>query len=305
VQRPSMLGVQCSMFDVPTVRGEPSFGFLRVHWDHKPSLSIAAPNHRRTTLPRPVGKGRGEGGRSTNSPALTLQRFNASTLQPAFTLIEMILAIGIAAIVLVTISSVFFAAIRLRDATQDYVDAATPVDQTLVMLNRDLACIVTPTNGTTKILSGGFQVGNIAGAGNGGPVAIEMYTATGELSDNQPWGDIQRVTYELRDPATRNAQGRDLFRSVTRNLLSSTAPTSEDQWMMSGVQSITFSCYDGTQWWPTWDTTGITSANTNLPVAVRVDIQPVGNQMAPIEMVVPIDSQTRSNVVLNANTNTP
>ena len=252
--------------------------------------------------PSPGGEGRGEGGRSTEFP---LQRFNASTLQQGFTLIEMILAIGIAAIVLVTISSVFFAAIRLRNATQDYVDAATPVDQTLAMLKRDLACVVTPTNGTTKILSGSFQVGNVVSTGNGAPVAIEMFTTTGELGDSQPWSDIQRVTYELRDPATRNTTGKDLFRSVTRNLLSSTTSASDDQRMMGGVQSITFSCYDGTQWWPTWDTTGLTSANTNLPLAVRVDIQPVGNQLAPIEMVVPIDSLTRSNVVLNANTNTP
>ncbi|MGH7940932.1 MAG: type II secretion system protein GspJ [Limisphaerales bacterium] len=228
------------------------------------------------------------------------QPLNVSTFQRAFTLIEMILAIGIAAIVLITISSVFFAAIRLRDATQDYVDAATPVDQTLATIRRDLACVVTPTNGTTKLLSGDFRVGNIVSAGESQPVAIEMFTATGDISEQQPWGDIERVTYGLRAPATRNGTGKDLFRSVTRNLLSPTPTTPDDQWMMSGVQSITFSCYDGAQWWNTWDTTGLTSPNTNLPCAVRVDIQPVGNQTAPIEMIVPIDSESRTNAVLNA-----
>jgi type II secretion system protein J len=223
-----------------------------------------------------------------------------SAFHRGFTLIEMILAIGVAAIVLITISSVFFAALRLRNNTQDFVDAATPVDQTLSIMERDLACVVTPTNGTTKVLSGDFRVGNVVSTGSGVPVAIEMFTATGELSDREPWGDIQRVTYELRDPTTRNAAGKDLIRSVTRNLLASAPPTPSDQWMMSGVQSITFSCYDGVQWWNTWDTTGLTSANTNLPVAVRVDIQQVGNQMAPIEMVVPIESQTRTNAVLTA-----
>jgi len=233
------------------------------------------------------------------SATIPLQRFNASTFQRAFTLIEMILAIGIAAIVLVAISSVFFSALRLRNETQSFVDAAIPVDQTLATLRRDLACVVTPTNGTTKILSGDFRVGNVVSTASGGLVAIEMFTTTGQLGDKQPWGDLQRVTYELRDPSTRNASGKDLFRSVTRNLLSSTPATPDDQWMMSGVQSISFSCYDGVQWWNTWDTTGLTSANTNLPVAVRVDIQPVGNQMAPIEMVVPIDSVARTNAVLN------
>jgi type II secretion system protein J len=230
--------------------------------------------------------------------ALTAQRAVPTTFQRAFTLIEMILAIGVAAIVLVTVSSVFFAALRLRNATQDYVDAATPVDQTLSIMKRDLACIVTPTNGTTKVLSGDFRVGNVISIGSGVPVAIEMFTATGQLCDKQQWGDIQRVTYELRDPTTRNGAGRDLYRSVTRNLLSTTPGTPEDQLMMSGIQSIAISCYDGVQWWNTWDTTGLTSANTNLPVAVRVDIQQAGNQMAPLEMVVPIDSQARTNAVL-------
>jgi type II secretion system protein J len=227
---------------------------------------------------------------------------NKLAAEHAFTLIEVILAIGIAAIVLISVCTVFFAAIRLRDATQDAVDNSKPVDLALATLKRDLECVVTPTNGTSKVLSGDFRVGDITSAGNNEPVSIEMFTATGQVGSQQPWSDIQRVTYELRDPTVRNATGKDLYRSVTRNLLSPTTPQVEDQWMMSGVQSITFSCYDGVQWWNTWDTTGLTSANTNLPVAVRVDIQPMGNQMAPMELIVPIDSQSRSNITVTATT---
>jgi type II secretion system protein J len=219
-----------------------------------------------------------------------------SAIGHGFTLIEMILAIGVAAIVLITISAVFFAALRLRDATQTLVDNETPVDQTMAIMERDLACAVTPTNGTSKILSGDFRVGNIASTGIGEPVSIEMYTATGELSASEPWGDIQRVTYELRPPTNPNMPGSDLIRSVTRNLLAVATPDVEDEWMMGGVQSLTISCYDGSQWWPNWDTTGITSSNTNLPTAVKVDIQFAGNNAAaPIEMVVPIDCVARTN----------
>jgi type II secretion system protein J len=218
-----------------------------------------------------------------------------------FTLIEMILAIGVAAIVLVTVCTIFFAGLRLRQSTQALVDDATPIDQALTTMERDLRCVTIPTNGTSKVLSGGFRVGDIVSSGNGSPVAIELYTATGELGDKKPWGEIQRVTYELRDPTDRNARGKDLIRSVTRDLLSTATPQVEDQWMMGGVQSITFSCYDGAQWWPTWDTTGLTSANTNLPAAVRVDIQPVGNQMSPFEIVVPVDLEAVTNETQNSN----
>ena len=171
----------------------------------------------------------------------------------------------------------------------------------MTFIRRDLECVVTPTNGTTKVLSGDFRAGNVTSAGVPEPVAVEMFTATGALSASAPWADIQRVTYELKQPTDRNAVGKDLYRSVVRNLLTLTTPDVEDQLMLSGVQDIKFTCFDGAQWQDTWDTTGVTSTYTNLPLAVRVDIQMAGNGAAnaqPIVMVVPIDAQTRTNAVL-------
>ena len=220
----------------------------------------------------------------------------------AFTLIEMILAIGIAAIVLIAVSAVFFTSVRLRDATSEMVDAASPVDSAMAYLRRDLECCVAPTNGTSKVLSGGFRVGNgLTSVGVSDPVAVEMFTATGALSDSAPWGDVQRVTYELKNPTGPSATGRDLYRSVVRNLLPISTPEVADQLMLSGVASLKFSCYDGAQWNDAWDTTDPTSVNTNLPVAVRVDIQMAGrSDLGPIEIVVPIDSQSRTNMVFTS-----
>ena len=216
--------------------------------------------------------------------------------QKAFTLIEMILAVGVAAIVLVSINAVFFAALHLRDATQVAVDEATPVDLALTILRRDLQCAMPPEpNG---ILTGDFKVGNVASLGTSLPVSAEMFTATGTLHEDKPWGDVQRVTYELKDAADRNAAGKDLVRSITRNLLSTATPDLEDQTLLSGVASLKFSCFDGTQWLDAWDTTDTSSADTNLPVAVRVQIQMAGNgaNRLPVEILVPIDSQSQTNI---------
>jgi hypothetical protein len=104
----------------------------------------------------------------------------------------------------------------------------------------------------------------------------------------------------LRDPADHDAPGKDLYRTVTRNVLAVATPDRDDQWLLGGVQSIEFSCFDGSQWSGTWDTTGVTSVNTNLPVAVRVRIQLAGNNAAttqPIEILVPIDSLSRTNMI--------
>jgi hypothetical protein len=84
--------------------------------------------------------------------------------------------------------------------------------------------------------------------------------------------------------------------------LTITTPEVQDQLMLSGVQDIKFTCFDGAQWQDTWDTTGATSTYTNLPLAVRVNIQMSGGGVnaQPIELVVPIDAQARTNTVLTA-----
>jgi type II secretion system protein J len=219
--------------------------------------------------------------------------------QNAFTLIEMILAIGISALVLLAINAVLYSALNLREATVETVDAESPVDSAVNFLKRDLQGCVTPTNGTTKVLSGGFRAGNgLTSVGVSEPVAIEMFTATGTLADKAPWGDIQRVTYELKNPADLSSRGKDLYRSVWRNLLTVSTPQVDDQLMLSGVDNIKFSCYDGAIWNDTWDTTSTVSVNTNLPLAVRVTIQMAGNAAAqPIQLVVPIDAIARTNMV--------
>jgi len=215
----------------------------------------------------------------------------------------MILAIGVAALVLVAVNAVLFTALHLREVTTDVVDAATPVDQMFTFLRRDLQCVVTPTNGTSKVLSGSFRVGTVNSTGISEPVAAEMFTATGALSASAPWADIQRVTYELKNSTAVSGQ-RDLYRSVTRNLLSISTPDVTDQLMLSGVESVKFSGYDGSRWNDTWDTSDATSLNTNLPLAVKVEIKLTGadKSAGPIQLVVPIDAVARTNMVLTSAT---
>jgi hypothetical protein len=170
-----------------------------------------------------------------------------------------------------------------------------PIEQTLETIRRDLLNAVPPmSNG---VLSGSFKVGGVTSIGAGEPVDIEFYTTTGVLRANEPWGEVQKVTYGLRQSASATARGRDLVRGVTRNLLASVTTQSSDQWMVDGVESIEFSCYDGSQWRSYWDTT---LTDTNLPNAVRVRLilSNPGDSTGrgrPVEMVVPIDAPSAPN----------
>lgn len=223
-----------------------------------------------------------------------------------FTLVELILAMGVCAIALAAINGVFFGALRLREATIRAVDESEPAQLAMTTIRSDLQSAMSPT--TNGVMTGDFRVGDITSAGQNQNVSIELYASTGALHENEPWGDIQCVTYELRPSAgSFGNQGQDLVRSVTRNLLATITPVPEDQWMLGHVQSLTFDCFDGTQWRNSWDTT---MSDTNLPIAVRVTIQLAGEgpgdprAREPIVLTVPIDSQSRTNQVPTAGSGT-
>jgi len=210
----------------------------------------------------------------------------------AFTLLEVMLAMAVSAIVLAGIGGVFFSALRLRERTTALVDESAPFQQALGVMRRDLLGALPP--GT--VLAGNFI--NQAGGGVGGGASLQFCTTTGALKGGAPWGDIQQVIYGLRDPSERTANGsKELIRSVTRNLLATAETNIDDQLLLTNVQQVAFSCYDGFSWRDSWDTS---MGDTNLPVAVRVTIQLATENRGSrdgqtLEMVVPFEVQSRTN----------
>ena len=218
----------------------------------------------------------------------------------AFTLIEMLLAVAICAIVLVAINGVFATALRLRDKTSDAIEESLPINRALDVMQRDLKGTVGPGG----FLAGDFKCGvqalgaTMGLSGEAGSAGLDFFTSTSAISDKAPWGDIQEVFYELKAPTDRNQPGMDLVRCLNRNILATTTQTPEIQWLMGNVHTLQFDCYDGTQWRNTWDTS---AGDTNLPVAVRIRIQPAAKHgetagnLQPIKMIVPLVTQTMTN----------
>ena len=217
-----------------------------------------------------------------------------------FTLVEVLLALAICAIVLVAINAVFATAVRLRDRTTAGIDANLPVERTLDVLTRDLK----GTGGPRGFLAGDFKCGaqamgtTMGMSGEAGVAGLDFITDTGVIRDNLPWGDLQEVLYELKAPSDRTQAGMDLVRCVNRNLLATTTQTPDIQPLMSHVESIDFDCYDGSQWRNSWDTG---NGDTNLPTAVRIRIHQTAqsgedaSRIAPIELMVPLVTITRTN----------
>jgi len=216
-----------------------------------------------------------------------------------FTLVEILIGVSIMAIVLVAIHAAFFAALRLRERTLDAVESTLPVEQALQTMQRDLANIVVTTNSTNGTLVGPLQTINQTNL-LPGQIGPDFFTTGGELDGMVPWGDVEKIDYLLTTPTNgTGGPGMDLVRATTRNLLSINQPPQPDEkyTLLSGVLSLTFLYYDGTQWDNAWDTT----QQTNLPVAIKVQIQMAARNPGsvtlnpPLELVVPVD------VLLNTN----
>jgi general secretion pathway protein J len=225
-------------------------------------------------------------------------RRHTSRRRQAFTLLELLIAVGIFGIVLASINTVFYSALRLRNRSTAATEERLPIEHAVEIIKQDLAGLM-PPGGT---LSGQLKT-SLDTSSTEMEDATAFYTNTGILDDTLPWGEVQKISYLLVTPTNQTA-GRDLVRFVTRNLLPAT--TEEEpaqQWLMSGVESITFQFYDGSQWVDTWDTTtpSLTTGLTNvLPKAVKVQIERASEDRSapakpPIEIVVPVVAQGRTN----------
>lgn len=212
----------------------------------------------------------------------------------AFTLLELLLATAIFAIVLVAINVVFFAGLQLRKVTNANLEAALPLEQALSILRKDLQNVTVPggmlcghfrSEGPDAGFGAGFGSSSSRSGtqsttrpgGSSTPAAstvqggFDFFTTTGVIRDGVVGGEIQEVNYQLMEPLDPNALGRDLVRSVTRNLLSYTPPIPEEQRLLTNVEMLHFQFYNGYEWRDTWDTS---LTETNLPLAVRVQILP-------------------------------
>jgi prepilin-type N-terminal cleavage/methylation domain-containing protein len=226
------------------------------------------------------------------NPGITIS--STGGCRRGFTLIEVMLALAIAAIVLTAINAVFFGALHLRSTTVAVAEQALPVERAVETIKDDLVCIRPPsTNGFI-----GPMGTDATAVGMSQPLILELYTSSARISDDVPWGDVQKIDYWLQNPtnATRGATGKELIRGITRNLLASTPESPEPHHLLDDVQNLRFSYFDGTNWNDTWSTT-----LSNVPQAIKVFLtftRPADGTPAspPFQFVVPILTQLSTNM---------
>src|SRR5258708_33779937 len=112
----------------------------------------------------------------------------------AFTLLEVLIATVIAAIVLAAMNATFYAALHLRSVTNTLVENSIPLNHAASILKADL-------RGT--LLTGGTMAISIESPGtessDNQPPDLDTYTTTGGLPNDPPWGDGEKGSYFLQN----------------------------------------------------------------------------------------------------------
>jgi type II secretion system protein J len=219
-----------------------------------------------------------------------------------FTLLELLVATAVSAIVLLVINATFFTALRLRNTTHDKIDRDLVLQRALGIIRADLAGIVLPGSATaTNVLSGQLETENFTSTSmdsTGERVSPDIYTDSGRIDGWTTFADVQSVAYFLV-PATDGSNTKSLVRAVTRNLLPVQDGDFNQQTLLPGVASASMSFYDGTDWTDTWDS----STSNTLPSAIKFSLvlTPTdGSAASPtsgsVDVVVPVIVSTTTSV---------
>ena len=128
---------------------------------------------------------------------------------------------------------------RLRASATDAAEQTLPSDRAIEIMKQDLKGIV-----PVGVMAGAMGTDATA-IGMNEPPILEIYTGSGVVNADTPFGDIQKIDYSLQMPTNRvSYPGRDLVRGVTRNLACHHSSGCRNrQSLLQGVQNLQFSYY--------------------------------------------------------------
>ena len=212
---------------------------------------------------------------------------NPHRARGGFTLLELLVATAVGAIVLLVIQTTFFGALRLHNTTHARIDDDLSLQRALGIVRRDFAGLMLPGG----VLSGQLQTENFSSLTRdsyGERVSPDLFTNSGKIDGWNPFSEVQMVAYYLA-PAADGGGGKELVRVLTRNLLPVQETSAEDRVLLAGVASASVSFFDGTGWVDTWDST----ATSTLPRALKLSLVMMPHDASqstaePIELVVPV-----------------
>lgn len=213
-----------------------------------------------------------------------------------FTLIEILAATLVSAIVLLAIYGTFQRAVQTRDSAQERTRQSRLRERAASYLRNDLR---------GAYLSGGLFACTMEGGAQSQksrfPGYLRFTATTGVNHPGEAYGDVQQIEYYLVEDSSPSADASTgtLVRALTRDLLSNPAPDPDEQQLLARVQTFQTSFYDGQNWqdsWPADSSTASSGTTATLPEAIRIRLQQVAPSPKlppppPLEILIPLTTE--------------
>ncbi len=180
-----------------------------------------------------------------------------------FTLLEMLLAMGLMAMLAGALYASLSAGFRGRRAAEEALDPARRADAAMAMLGADLLSATPPTG----LLAGEFTAQDARGEDGEPADELRFHALAPDQRGARPASPVRRVKFGIA--ADEETGETVLVRRTTVNLLAPQEPEPSVEVLARRVRSLDLAFYDGTAWLDSWDSTAVGDV---LPVAVRVSI---------------------------------
>lgn len=182
----------------------------------------------------------------------------------AFTLMELILASAMVAMLSMALYMAFTTALRARDTAVRNVAPVRNAAIAAELIKQDLESVMAPTGLLAGDFVGTRQTG---GASEMGSVTFFAVGADPNHADEAMSEGIRQVEIACRTDVNPPV----LVRRITRNLLpASSAQEPEEEILARDVRSFTIRYFDGSSWLDSWDSTTV---NNVLPYAVEMVLE--------------------------------
>jgi type II secretion system protein J len=182
----------------------------------------------------------------------------------AFTLLELLVATGMIAVLAGSLYATLHIAFRARRSALAAVEDVRKAEWALELIRGDIESTVVPRG----ILAGAF-LGEDAADSTGRPNDALMLHCTADASRaTEGTGDIRMV--EFACVADEDGEGMVLLRRVTLHLLATKIEEPAEEALCRGVHSLNLRYFDGTEWLDGWDA-GM--QDNQLPLAVEVTLE--------------------------------
>jgi prepilin-type N-terminal cleavage/methylation domain-containing protein len=220
---------------------------------------------------------------------IVIQRLPRRSRASGFTLLELLVALAMVAIVAVSMYSSLRVAFKAKAGAEISVAPGRISEQAMEFLRADIVCAMAPTansigyaststataaptasqSSTIPLSLAGSFIGSDSKDNRGHDGDDLLFYTTSDGPEHLVGdGEIKMVELTVITPDGSN--DHVLVRRVTRNLLSPQQLTPDDEVICRHVSSFNVRYYDGTSWQDSWDST---QQNNELPAAVEVTLE--------------------------------